>query len=50
MTTSVIIIMDDSLQRGEGVLWTGVSPAVNPPVSRLELAGKLGPLLLMLPL
>lgn len=25
-------------------------PAVNPPVSRLELAGKLGPLLLMLPL
>lgn len=27
-----------------------ISPAVNPPVSRLELAGKLGPLLLMLPL
>lgn len=29
-----------------GVLFT----AVNPPVSRLELAGKLGPLLLVLPL
>lgn len=34
----------------EGALCTAVTRAVNSPVSRLELAGKLGPLLLMLPL
>lgn len=47
---NMVIIMDGSIQGGEGVLCTGVSHAVNPPVSRLELAGKLSPLLLVLPL
>ncbi len=48
-----VIVMDWGKQSGEhkttqtaGGLCTGV----NPPVSRLELAGELGPLLLMLPL
>ena len=38
--------MEKEKDSSHGVLFA----AVNPPVSRLELAGKLGPLLLVLPL